>query len=332
MTVNIAKMLDRERYEVVFCIVGRGEHKISAFIPDTCRTITLPVRSIADFFTIRLTRLLKKESADIVFCSQMAYHPALIVAAKLCRAKVVIRNNFSMAGHSKILRMLYRLTYRYADVVIAQQDEMRDEILSLPHMDPEKVITLHNPVDTELIDEKLACAASPYAGDTVNYVSVGSIQYRKGQDTLLKAFSEVCKRIEDSHLYFVGGLLEPEFGQSLNRYISENGLEKCVHFTGMQSNPYPWMKFADCFVLASRNEGLPNVLIDASYLGTPAVAVRCIPVIERIISDGENGYVVQPEDVSGMAEAMLKALSLRDCRMTFKTASKDDFRRIFDTL
>lgn len=64
-------------------------------------------------------------------------------------------------------------------------------------------------------------------------------------------------------------------------------MSDCVFCVGFKNNPYVYMKHADCFVLSSRNEGLPNVMIEALYLGTPVAAYKCIPVIERIVDEGK---------------------------------------------
>ena len=102
-----------------------------------------------------------------------------------------------------------------------------------------------------------------------------------------------------------------------------------MHFTGFSDNPYKWLKYADCFVLASRREGLPNTLIEASYVGVPVVATKCLGVISDIVKDGYNGYMVEMDDVDGMSDAMAKAVLLRDFTMVYKGATKNDFVSLF---
>ena len=89
------------------------------------------------------------------------------------------------------------------------------------------------------------------------------------------------------------------------------------------------MKYCDCFVLPSRIEGLPNVLIEAMYIGKPVVASVCIPVIDRMVENGYNGYKVQPEQPEQMATAMEKALLLKNFQMTFHLAEPKDFVKLF---
>ena len=85
------------------------------------------------------------------------------------------------------------------------------------------------------------------------------------------------------------------------------------------------MKNADCFVLASRSEGLPNALIEAQYIGTPAAACTCIPVIERIVENGKNGFLADVEDYEGLAQAMMNASKLGRIKSTYKPSSFNEF-------
>ena len=98
---------------------------------------------------------------------------------------------------------------------------------------------------------------------------------------------------------------------------------------GFHSNPYRWMKHADCYVMPSRFEGLPNSLIDAMFVGMPVVATRCIPVIDRIVKNGYNGIVVDSENVEALAEGMKKATLLKDFEMSYRPATSEDIVSLF---
>ena len=89
------------------------------------------------------------------------------------------------------------------------------------------------------------------------------------------------------------------------------------------------MKNADCFVLSSRNEGLPNVLIEALYLGTPAAATICIPAVTRIVEVGKTGYLARPEDVNSLAEAMLNAVQLGRIQSDYPMDTMIEFNKLF---
>lgn len=76
---------------------------------------------------------------------------------------------------------------------------------------------------------------------------------------------------------------------SIYKYVRKNGLLDAVHFNGFDKNPYPWMKYADGFLIPSRSEANSNVLKEATYLGTPVIftpdvsemATQMIEIIEN---------------------------------------------------
>ncbi len=73
--------------------------------------------------------------------------------------------------------------------------------------------------------------------------------------------------------------------------IKAYNLKDNVFLLGFQKNPYKYIKFANAFVLSSRWEGLPNVVLESLYVGTPVVATRVVEILDDLIVDGENGYL-----------------------------------------
>lgn len=335
MTITIAKMLPLDSFDVKFVIVHRSLGTIINFIPKGYEIMQIPIHNIYCAGTLRLCKMIWKEKPDIVFGSLLYLNARLIIAAKLCGCKVVVRNNIGLSKvTSKINPFLVKLTYKWADKVIAQQEEMHDEILQYTKISTDKIVTLHNPLDIEYIELK-SKEPSPYKdkGLQIKYVWVGRFNYVKGQDLLVKAFKHVVEKKQNAHLYLIGSY-DPNsiFFKDIMNYIKDNHLEEHVHIMGFDSNPYRWVKYCDCYVMPSRLEGLPNSLIDAMYLKRPVVATKCIPIIERIVDDGYNGCLVETENIDGIAKGMVKALQLKDFKMTYKPASSDMFVSLFKNL
>lgn len=334
MTINIAKMLPQEEYEVMFVIIQKNKGTIADFIPDDYKILYIPINSIYNAATLRMIWLIKKEKPFAVFSSLLYINARLIVAAKVCGAKVVVRNNIDISRTtSKQGPILVKTTYRWADKIIAQQDEMKKEIIDFAKVNPAKVTTLHNPIDTNIISNKIK-EENPYKeSNQIIYIWVARFSPQKGQDLLVRAFRSVKKNIPNAHLYLVGKYnCNNQYDASVIQYVKDHGLTECVHFIGYDKNPYKWIYHADCFVLPSRTEGLPNSLIEAMYLGKPVVATRCVNVIDRIVDEGYNGYVVPSENAEEIAKAMTKAINLRDFTMTYKSATKEDYIKLFEEL
>ena len=331
MTITIAKMLSIELFDVKFIIVSDKYGDIINFIPSSYPYCLLKIRNIFDFATIRLYRMIKNERPDVVFCSLIYLSARVIIASKFVKGiKIIVRNNIGLYRLSKFNYWLCRVTYPKADVIIAQQEEMREEIVNLLNVNPQKVVTLQNPIDIKSIRLK-ASEQSPYKEDNViRYVWAGRISYEKGHDVLIKAFAKVRQRLHNARLYILGKYsTQNSYYQSLVLLRKELSLESEIEFVGFDANPYRWEKYCNCFVQPSRVEGLPNALIEAMYLGVPVVATRCVPVVDRIVKDGYNGFIVNPDSVDELAEAMLKAITLKNFMMTYKSATEDDFRKLF---
>jgi glycosyltransferase involved in cell wall biosynthesis len=101
-----------------------------------------------------------------------------------------------------------------------------------------------------------------------------------------------------------------------------------VSFAGFVDNVYAYMGSASVFVLSSRHEGLPTVLIEAMACGCPVVATDCPSGPREILQDGAYGPLVPVGDETSLAEAILEALDspvspelLRERASDFSTES-----------
>lgn len=332
MTVTIAKFLPLDRYEVKFVIVDQPGSAIEKFVPNGYSIIHLRLRNIWDFTILRMAKIMHEEKPNYVFCSlrYMAVH--MIAAAKLIGGiECIVRSDNDMRRAKKFNVFLMKLTFPCCKWIIAQQDEMRQELLDFLPLKKENVITLQNPLDISTISKKLENAKNPFpTNEDVNYVWVGRFNLTKGQDILTKAFSLVKKKISNAHLYLVGSYDEnTEVYKRVVATINSEKLQDSVHLVGYDNNPYRWMKYCSCFVLPSRFEGLPNALIEAMYIGSPVVATRCIPIIDRIVDNGKNGYVVESEDVEDLAKRMIDVLSLKKSPFVYHPAKPEDFVSLF---
>lgn len=334
MTVLIAKSLNPLIYEIIFYVLDRplGSSTITDFIPDAYTVNKLP-KAYGMKLVKQLEYVLNKEKPDIVFASMFYVNTRLLALSVLHRnIKFIIRNDNYLYTLTKTQRFIVRSTYWLADTIIAQTDEMRNELLHLPFLNKNKIVVLQNPIDTQRID-KQAKEPSPYRdAKEIHYVASGRFFHEKGFDILIKAFKLVIEEQSNSVLYIVGNNQGncAAYYQKIQQLIDDLGIQEKVHCVGFQNNPYVYVKNADCFVLSSRNEGLPNVLIEALYLGTPVAATFCIPVIGRIVTEGKTGYLAEPENPQSLACAMLKAPQLGRIHTDYQSARIEDFAQLFN--
>ena len=137
--------------------------------------------------------------------------------------------------------------------------------------------------------------------DEFLWLAVGRLCGVKDYPTLLKALA--CAP-ETARLLIAGaGPLLTELVQLVARL----GLERRVRFLGFEPNVKRWMQAADGFVLSSRYEGLPMVLLEASACGVPAVATDVPGTREAIVND-ETGWLAPADDADALARAMAKLM------------------------
>lgn len=333
VTIDIACALDRSKFDVSFVIVGASTGTVASFIPEGMRVSHIHLYNIWCFPVFKIWRFLKKEDPDIVFSSVMCLNARVILAARLYgKAKIIVRNDSMISYYARRVLLPAKIAYPKADLIIAQTEEMCLELSGFIPKCAGKIITLHNPMNMARIDAMIGGAPSPFPPNgKIHIISVGSVCHNKGQDLLIEAFVRLHERQHDTDLYIVGLYDENDtFYTGLKAMIQSYGLGKEVHFVGLQENPYKWMHYCNCFVLPSRIEGMPNVLLEAMHCGAPVVSFDCIPITKRIISSGYNGFVVPVGDVSALSDGIVKALKLKNFSMTFKPSSIYDFTKMFE--
>lgn len=333
MTVLIGKMLSARGFDVHFYVINQGvlTGSIIDFIPDEFQVTNIPEEKPLRLIK-KLKQILKEEQPDYIFSSALLINDKILPLRWLFpKTKFIVRCENYLYTFSKKQRIMIALLYRMADTIIAQTQEMKDELVKDCKIKVGKIVVLENPIDKQRISEGVKEEWNPYQNiGKKTIVASGRMCHQKGFDLLVEAFAKVCEKKDDVILYIIGDTSNQiEYSKVKNIALS-HGISEKVNCIGFQKNPYPYVKYADCFVLSSRWEGLPNVLIESLYLGTPVAAMKCIPIIERIITDGIDGYTSDKEDVNGLAAAILKAIELGRVNTSYKGSSEEDFVNLFN--
>ncbi|HVJ81560.1 MAG TPA: glycosyltransferase [Planctomycetia bacterium] len=282
-------------------------HPIYWFTPRALR------RSYGRFFEFSVRgafeRALREFTPDVVF-APWAY-PDAWGALRLAR-----RHDLPMVAlvHGSDVRMVDKHpgragrtgeAIRGADGVIAMSDDLRDRCLGMGAR-PDAVRTILDGVDLARmtpVDARAARAELGFAAAARHLLFVGNLHPVKGLDVLLKA----CERLDgDWRLHLVG---EGPQRPALERQAKASGLGERVSFHGgaPHSDVPKWMSAADLFVLPSRSEGVPNVLLEAAACGLPYVASN-VGGIPEIAALGDS-RLVPPEDPEALAEGLRTMLA-----------------------
>lgn len=161
-------------------------------------------------------------------------------------------------------------------------------------------------------------------GDGHRIVAVGRLENQKGFDLLIRAFAQMSKDVPRASLTIFGE--GPELGQ-LQALSRELDVASRVRFAGLSEKPGAWLAEGDVFVLSSRFEGFPNVLVEALSGGLASIAFDCPWGPGDIIKGGENGLLVPQEDVPALAQAMRRLLTEPDLRNRLAEAGPAAIKR-----
>ena len=272
-----------------------------------------PEVEVVDLDTGRVSRALPKlisylrarnpaaMMSTLNYCNVMSVI-AWTLAARPCR--LVLREASVPTTASRFMRLLMRLTYPQADVVVALSPEVKQHLYKAGIPVEEKVVEIGNPVvlgqprPAVARLEFLPRPAPPFI------CAVGRLTRVKGFDVLLSAFA----RLEDSRMHLVI-LGEGEMRRSLEERADTLGIGERVHLPGFVDHPQDVVREAELFVLASRWEGFPNVLLEALSTGTPVVATDCDGAPRSLLDDGKYGHLVAPDDSDALIEGIRAALA-----------------------
>jgi glycosyltransferase involved in cell wall biosynthesis len=148
--------------------------------------------------------------------------------------------------------------------------------------------------------------------------AVGRLSEEKGFDILLRTIRDLVDRGLDVGLIIAG---EGKERKALEQQVGQLGLHDRVRLVGFQSDLRPLYEAMDLFVLSSRREGLPNVLLEAMALETPIIATR-VAGVPRLIANGKNGLLVELDDPSALTVSIARALVDPELRQALAAAGR----------
>ena len=192
-----------------------------------------------------------------------------------------------------ISRYLYN--YAFANVAVSKSIS---ELLDVNKIRNTSVI--YNPIDYDLILSK----SMEKINFSFNYI-VGSGRMNdntKQFDQLISAYCKSNLPNENVHLILLGdGKLKSKLRANI-----QNEFKTKIHFMGFVKNPFKYYSNARFFVLSSKNEGFPMVLIEALACSTPVISYDCPTGPSEIIRNNHNGILVKPNLVTKLTEAINK--------------------------
>lgn len=230
-------------------------------------------------------------------------------------------NILSMQKFNFIKKILLRVAYKNFNKIITQSKDMTEDLLKNIDISKEKIMEINNPVDISKM-EKLSNEniEIEFNENSKNLLCVGRLSPQKGFDLII----EIMSLINDKNikLYILGD--GKEKGNLLN-LIKKLNLEKQVFLLGRKSNPYVYMKNVDLFVLSSRYEGFPNVLIEAGACGLYSICNNCPGGVNEIILENINGNILNFNDKELVAKIIESSFILNRDKNKIKESIRNRY-------
>ncbi|MBK1858065.1 glycosyltransferase [Cerasicoccus arenae] len=229
-------------------------------------------------------------------------------------------------GERLLKELSLRCVLPHADCVVGVSEDICRYLIDTIGLDEVRTVFIPPPVRVAQVRAQAKeLATFPESGDRPVLVASGRMVVQKGFDVLIRAMA-LFERAERPALWLLG---DGELMAAHQQLTSELGLEADVVFLGRQANPFPYVQRADCFVLPSRWEGFPLVLLEAIALGRPVVANDCRSGPREILENGKWGILTPVNDSEALFVGIREALSRQwDCAALRERSEAFDVSRV----
>jgi len=234
------------------------------------------LKTIYCFFLI-INNFKKK---DFLLFSFQANLVASIIA-KIYEYKLLLRLNTSPNKyiHNDFQKFVFKIIYKSADQIIVNSKKFKNLLKKKLNINSKFI---YNP----LISRYKIKKTSKKIKKNLNILNIGRLTDQKDHLTLLRALHLLKK----DKIKFTASIIgSGDKYKNLKEYIDKNNLKKEVQLLGYKPDGYKFMTKADVFILSSKYEGLPNVLIEAQQSNTPIISSNCATGPSEILMDGKLG-------------------------------------------
>jgi glycosyltransferase involved in cell wall biosynthesis len=156
-----------------------------------------------------------------------------------------------------------------------------------------------------------------------SFLHVGHLEWAKGVDILLEAFSKVVSNhnLVDPHLHLIG---DGELDSYCKAFVQRNGLTERVHLWGAQPQNvvFEIMKGCDIFVFPSRYEGFGIVVLEAMAAEKPIISTK-VGGVPDIMVAGRNGLLIEPRIKNLVGAMQTMGLNPDQCKQYSNNNAKD---------
>lgn len=325
-TIETVTRLNKEKYDayLIYGLTDDPQQTIKyelkekrinfTYIKELQRQIN-PWRDLIAF--VKLFFFIKKHHFDIIHTHSSKAGILGRWAAYLAGVKFIVHTPHGHVFYgyfNKILTFIFilieRMTARITNKIITLTALGKEDHIRLKIAEADKFVPIYSGIDIEYfnkirVDVKKLKQSLSIPLDSILFGSVARLEPIKGNEYLIEAFSEVIKKYPDISLLLIGDGPQRE---SLMQKAKELNLSDRIIFAGFREDISELLHIMDIFVLASLNEGMGRVILEAMAASKPVISTR-VGGIPELIEEGKEGILIPPKDSKLLAEAMVELLT-----------------------
>ena len=282
--------------------------KVKLITPNKIISENLNIRLNYLLCLFALFKFILKNQNSLVLSFQANIY--CIILCKLFNIKIITRSNSSPSGWYRhfIKKFIYKKIVSFANLVIVNSIEFKKEMKRKFNIN---ALCIYNPLNKNEILIKSKKKIKVKFFDTkkdLKIINVGRLVEQKDQIVLLKAINYLKKYKINLKVLIIGRGSEKE---NLQNYIKNHHLGNKIKIIKFQTNPYPYVKKSDLFILTSKYEGLPNVLLEAAVLKKFIISSNCPTGPKEILVNGKGGFLFKVGDSKDLSYQILKFVKNR---------------------
>lgn len=296
--INIANELTKYDLQIYFITLTKTK-KIAL----NKKIIQICLNSSKVFFSIlKIRNLINKLKPDVCFSTISHTNVALFIASKLAkhRCKIFLRESNNLFQSIRVKNFLYRFFFfklvkiSYKNSILITPSKLLSLSLKKKFGINKKVFYLNNPVTIKNLNFNLK--------KKFDFINIGSLTEQKDHFTLLKAFRIANLKIKNLKLLIIG---EGHLKKKLLNYTLKHNFKKNVKILSYKKNIFKYLKQSRIFILSSKYEGYPNVLLDAAVAELPIISTNCDFGPLEILKKEKYGRLFNVGDYLKLSKLML---------------------------
>jgi len=314
----LGQYADRDRFDLRFAslapspslqrdVDGLG---LPAFSLDSPRRADYPAAAV------RLARQLRREHMHVVHTHSLDASLVGLLAARASRSVVGV----ATAHYSHEIPLYDRWTLskvdalslgRFAHHVIAPSDDLRDTLIRFHGVAPSKVTAIDNGIELEYYEQAASDGSEVRdelgLGERLVMTSIGRVYWIKNQESLIRAFATVAPEQPEAVLVLAGDGDQ----KALRELAASLALEDRMRILPPRDDTRALLAATDLFVHPALGESFGVVIIEAMATGRPVMSTP-VGIAREAVEDGVTGVLAAGHEPRDLAQAMRRALSVRD--------------------